>query len=566
MGGLEEPKSGALLDLNSTTKGGLLLSNVVLDNLYTIPHDDANLFPGVDGSNYDSKTVKDGFSGAIVYHTGENGIPAGVYVWNGTNWTPAEENCMPLDAGSLTVRASSTFVKIGANVTFSVSSGAGSRCAEGETYDWHVNGTPSASTAWPASTWTTFFTTADTYKVQVKASNRYGDPSSKVSSNEVTVYVTTDGGVPSELVGGSDGIRGGYCYDVKVTQRSGESGADYAARVDSFATGFEKTFNFIPLSVFTNLSVLMPDDPDGIVASVSQPPNTSGNGSTLNPFTVTFKDNVRDLVVNNGPATVKLLVSYMINSAPKIAYLDIRVQDAGCYCPAQVPTGINRFGSLIFMCRNLGATIDIRSVAELGNINASNFYEYHGDWYRFGVHTASLENTSATGTGTITDWTVLSNEHFPYLDPSDGDWPETPSGPFGNPCPSGWRLPTHDEWGAVINTSRNGGNSFSLVNPANNKLTRKKGTANNSGWSSGNHNNILQIGDYLFLPAAGRRNINLGNLEGRGQLGEYWSSISAGAGSDGYGEGWFMDFTNNAQLVSHTNSRNGFSVRCVQAE
>jgi hypothetical protein len=132
MGGLEEPKSGAILDLNSPTKGGLLLSNVVLDNLYTIPYTGTNPFPGVDDGNYDFKPVKDGFTGALVYHEGGNDIPAGIYVWNGTNWTSIEENCTPLDAASLKVTPEVAFAKVGDNVTFSVSSGASSRCAGGD--------------------------------------------------------------------------------------------------------------------------------------------------------------------------------------------------------------------------------------------------------------------------------------------------------------------------------------------------------------------------------------------------------------------------------------------------
>jgi uncharacterized protein (TIGR02145 family) len=81
---------GALLDLNSPTgnKGGLLLSNVELTDLTTIPFEGPNAFPGVDSDN--KEDVKFQFRGAIVYHTGGNDIAAGVYVWNGKWWTPAD--------------------------------------------------------------------------------------------------------------------------------------------------------------------------------------------------------------------------------------------------------------------------------------------------------------------------------------------------------------------------------------------------------------------------------------------------------------------------------------------
>jgi hypothetical protein len=318
---------------------------------------------------------------------------------------------------------------------------------------------------------------------------------------EATVYVTADGSVPLELVSGNYGISGGYCFDVKGPQKDGESDENYAARVDSFATGFTKTFLFTHTLAFTDLSILMPNDPAGIVASVSQPASTSGTGNRSVPFTVTFKSNVTQLVLaNNVPVTVKLLVRYKDNIGNNmIAYRDIKVQDAGCYCPAQVPTTIHPSGWLTFMCRNLGvATKEIRSVADIGNIDVNNFREYHGDWYRFGVHTVSLLNYNGQyendgQSGNVPGWSNFNTVEFP-VDLLSTDWksaPDNASDPFGNPCPGGWRLPTIDEWNAVINTAYT--------------LTYYQGTTvvNSSSWGDGGYNNILKIGDYLFLPAAG---------------------------------------------------------------
>jgi hypothetical protein len=81
----EFPKVGALLDLNSTngTKGGLLLSNVAIDDLELIPTG-TDLFPGIDATNND--TNKD-LRGAMVYNSGTATVPRGVYIWNGEYWT-----------------------------------------------------------------------------------------------------------------------------------------------------------------------------------------------------------------------------------------------------------------------------------------------------------------------------------------------------------------------------------------------------------------------------------------------------------------------------------------------
>jgi uncharacterized protein (TIGR02145 family) len=94
IGGLTEPQKGAILDLNSDVKGGLLLSNVALPNVSAIPES----FPGVTSGNYNTLEVKNNFMGAIVYHTGENNIPAGVYVWNGELWVPFGGNPILYDA------------------------------------------------------------------------------------------------------------------------------------------------------------------------------------------------------------------------------------------------------------------------------------------------------------------------------------------------------------------------------------------------------------------------------------------------------------------------------------
>jgi uncharacterized protein (TIGR02145 family) len=94
IGGLTAPATGAVLDLNSTAKGGLVLSNVSLTSLNDIPQS----LPGVTSANYHTDAVKSGFSGAIVYHTGGNGIPAGIYVWNGDLWTPAGGDPILYDA------------------------------------------------------------------------------------------------------------------------------------------------------------------------------------------------------------------------------------------------------------------------------------------------------------------------------------------------------------------------------------------------------------------------------------------------------------------------------------
>ncbi|MDR0865618.1 MAG: hypothetical protein LBO74_11900 [Candidatus Symbiothrix sp.] len=84
IGGNPDPDvPGALLNLNSTFKGGLLLSNVGIIELGKIPTGN-NLFPGIIAGDNDDTNLT--FAGAMVYNTNVT-TGKGIYVWNGTDWT-----------------------------------------------------------------------------------------------------------------------------------------------------------------------------------------------------------------------------------------------------------------------------------------------------------------------------------------------------------------------------------------------------------------------------------------------------------------------------------------------
>jgi hypothetical protein len=121
-GGLNEPKSGTILDLNSTLKGGLILSNVALNNLFEIP----SSFPGVNGAN--PTELKEGLKGAVVYNTNSNTC-IGVHVWNGEYWERITSTQAPEHASIITL---STPVNImsGDKIEFTAASGA-------KTYKWY---------------------------------------------------------------------------------------------------------------------------------------------------------------------------------------------------------------------------------------------------------------------------------------------------------------------------------------------------------------------------------------------------------------------------------------------
>jgi uncharacterized protein (TIGR02145 family) len=526
MGGLEVPKKGAILDLNSTTKGGLLLSNVVLENLYTIP----TTFPGMSSPPGD---VNEKFTGALVYHEGGNGIPAGVYLWNGTNWTPLSENCIA-PAWTLNVPP---FVKKDAPVTFSVSSDASARCAEGETYAWFKNDVNmdsyTNSAFGSAANVTTSFDTEGDYKVKVSATTPY---SPAIIEEEKDITVTADGGPDPSMLTYTYGIVGETCLDVKKSNQ-GKSDEVFNARKYAFEGGFTKEYKFVHGNSYSELSLSYIDDPtENIIAGITTHPDAAADDAGEETIIVTFKSNVEDLVPANGDSlTVKLYASYKPYNSNEIKYawLEIRVEDGTCICPARV----SETQWLNFMCHNLGG-LDIISSSQLIT------REHHGDWYRFGASQVSMKNIPDNDTRSDSTWDDAT------FQAGNNNW-------TNDPCPVGWQLPAITELAAVVN--KNIGNTDII--PAINLLTNVPATTwNNSDAELFSH--LKKLGDYLYLPAAGWRIHSDGSLDSRGTIGYYWSST----GMDSYRSRNVTVDSGSSSMSSLSLRSNGFSVRCVQAE
>ncbi len=178
-------------------------------------------------------------------------------------------------------------------------------------------------------------------------------------------------------------------------------------------------------------------------------------------------------------------------------------------------------GWLAFMCHNLGAS--------------QRFYPFiperalHGAKYRFGAKEASLTMVQdQANAGAISGWTTGNTSTFPMQ--TSGDWSTA-----NNPCPTGWVLPSNDQWNQVINSSDNV------------KTYIGSWMDNATNYSSG-----VNIGKYLFLPAAGYRN-GSGTLLWRGNDGLYWSSSNAR---------YLRIYSNNSETLGG-GLYSGLSVRCV---
>jgi uncharacterized protein (TIGR02145 family) len=442
IGGGDAPKAGTILDLNSTTKGGLVLSNVELTSLTAIPAS----FP-----NASAISNPQLLAGMMVYNLNDflapNGV--GIYIWDGNKWnyTGGSDGIDILTGGG--------------SIPIGVGTFSGKPCFDIATGNSGINGC--GTTATRKQTDFTIRTSQDGVSV--------------APYSGVQVYTFTFSG------GTVSNVRFGFTE----------------------AVGAGK-----------------------IVESIMPVTDYSGSGISTAKVTVNYKSSLQnDLsgLTRDKGLTLKLYAIYNDGNIDRAIELNISLQDCAC-CGAYVKYGAAPKVWKEFMCHNLGA-----------NEGADPFTpsaEIHGAKYKWGVSSAALtqaqdqdENLSMNST----TWGALPSTSIA----SGTNWLTA------NPCPPGWRVPTKEEWAAVINTS-------------NNAIT-KVGT----DWTNSADNYVtgMKVGDALVLPTAGRR-LSDGMLNVRGSTGYYWSSTAnRSAGCNVY-------FNGSAQSTGDGSNRSyGFSVRCI---
>jgi uncharacterized protein (TIGR02145 family) len=532
IGGTDRPKNGAILDLNSTAKGGLILSNITITDPEKIPYNSPNVFPGINASNSD---VNLALRGAIVYNTGlDPALPAGIYVWNGYSWTQ-DGVCVPSIISS---SPASIWVGTGKSVTLSVTS------ACPEHYQWYrsMDGTTdmSVDNAIPVGT------DAASYTIPGLAQGLYyyfckvSAASGEVTSEIFTVHAldsgrgTFTGKLCFDLAQGNDDLNG--CGAI-----SGRESTDFSNRnPQGEATAATAPYTGVQVYTFTpeagkkvshvrfeyletsGLSV------DHIVPESSAYATADGINYACK-VTVYYREDLDDElkgITRDDSRKLKLYViynpeeTYSDPAKDVMIELSLSFQDCAC-CGAYLDADKRQW--LNFMCHNLGADENYNPFTPSPHIQGAK--------YKWGVDSpATTQAQDLDENFVITNWSD-------YTTPPSGtdDWDMINA----NPCPSGWRVPAKDEWVAVASNNLATSNS------------RQAG---------------MWIGDALFLPAAGQREmLQNGILRGTSSSGYYWSSSSTYDGSESYNliiniEPLYDDINGSSSILRAY----GFSVRCVE--
>ena len=271
---------------------------------------------------------------------------------------------------------------------------------------------------------------------------------------------------------------------------------------------------------------------NGITMTVSY---SGGNGGTYNAQTVS-STGVTGLTAtlvagsfNNGSGNLIYQLSgisfnsgtavFAINLGGQSCNVSINLNCGAFIAPGQWKT---------FMCHNLG----------VANTNADPFtpsWEINGGYWQWGRKNQAAAgpagpSSSQANSGSISGWNTT--------DAPNGAWSDNFK-TANDPCPTGFRVPTKDQWDGVSNN-----NNVYFV-----------GT-----WSSSptNYSSGQRLGNNLMLPAAGVRYSDNGSLDSRGSLGYYWSSSVSTTFA------WYQYFTIvNVYTNNNLLRTNGLSVRCI---
>ena len=383
----------------------------------------------------------------------------------------------------------------------------------------------------------------------------------------ISVTIST----PEAITAGAGSFSGRTCFDLALSNNNTTCGtlAGRIAQQANFnltATNTQ-TYTFIPTGTVSDIRFYFVETNGTglIVTSLTANGDYSGNATAGNAYTATlvYKSGLNTSALGRTATNALTVDIYVIyNNAAngsgddRSAKLTVSIKDCIC-CGAPIKAE-DGGGWLTLMCHNLGANESLDPFTWNNSKGANDGSDIKGDLYQWGRKPAAhAKRNSAVVVGptnsppdnmfvgetyTMTDWRVTPN-HTLWGDGSDNrNIPKTAN----DPCPAGWKVPSHKQLASIYTTIESGANSTVHTDGT---MTWK--------WTG----NGFKVGSSLYLPAAGIRAYGIGSLVfDSGDRGSYWTSaVNTTYGPDSY----FLGFGSGNVYLTSICRQYGYSVRCT---
>lgn len=241
--------------------------------------------------------------------------------------------------------------------------------------------------------------------------------------------------------------------------------------------------------------------------------------------------------------------SFALSTTPGCSF-DRVTATAGYTCRAKIDATTYKD----FLCYNLGADTSLDPHVPVVGLNGAYIQwgsrgpnttgDSRVDWQTAAndgpLGFAAAPTAGNDNDGVIVGWSSMERDEFTWRTAGGAKT-------AADPCPTGYRVPTQEEWAAVN---------------SNNTISRTGTWAN----SSTNYGTAIHYGPDLTLPTAGAMMISFGIIN-RGSNGYYWSSTGKVTYNTFLGfytyAAFNIFFDSNILFVSDTSQDVGFPIRCI---